>query len=500
MTAEAAPFVDAANVSLPEAGDPWYHLFCPRPIVRILFYTDYPDVNFNVNQPDFGVGTLRDLVLSHNTFNATFSIDLINRHDGGHAQHKLTSAMLADYDQVWFFGVLQCNLPGQPENELTDPEADALRDWMGHSGRQGGVLITGDHSNPRPFNADPGLNPLLNLGRALGRRIPRAGQLRVWEGLPSSDFSILTNTHDTQVPDGMGTDLNDLTLQDDAFPQHLLLTKYFLGWGWPFWVRRYRPHPLFCGRKGPIEVFPDHMHEGALAFPGSYPASEWPSGSFGQPTPQVVARGTDKRFAATYDLVSAYDGWMASVGRIVADSTWHHYFHVNLSGFGPGPVLDAIADYYVNLAVWLSPPDKRAQMRCWFWWYTSLHPAVRMVSGASLAVLGLTAIDVLGRYASQCTISDMVWPFPLPLELRERFPWPPEELAIGGVVREYHNALDATAAGEPDLPSQASLVGSGLRAAAAEHHSELARAASAAGELDQVIAELLREGDTERER
>jgi hypothetical protein len=123
-----------------------------------------------------------------------------------------------------------------------------------------------------------------------------------------------------------------------------------------------------------------------------------------------------------------------------------------------------------------------------------------MVSGASLAVLGLTAIDVLGRYASQCTISDMVWPFPLPLELRERFPWPPEELAIGGVVREYHNALDATAAGEPDLPSQASLVGSGLRAAAAEHHSELARAASAAGELDQVIAELLREGDTERER
>ncbi|HXT88003.1 MAG TPA: hypothetical protein VN714_01985, partial [Trebonia sp.] len=70
------------------------------------------------------------------------------------------------------------------------------------------------------------------------------------------------------------------------------------------------------------------MHEGALAFPSSYPTPEWPSGPFGQPTPEVVARGTDKRFAATYDLVSAYDGSMASVGRIVADSTWHHYFHV----------------------------------------------------------------------------------------------------------------------------------------------------------------------------
>ena len=235
------------------------------------------------------------------------------------------------------------------------------------------------------------------------------------------------------------------------------------------------------------------MHEGALAFPSSYPTPEWPSGPFGQPTPEVVARGTDKRFAATYDLVSAYDGSMASVGRIVADSTWHHYFHVNLRGFGPGPALDAIADYYVNLAVWLSPPGQRAQMRCWFWWYTALHPAVRMVSRASLTVLGQTAIDVLGRYASQCTITDLVWPFPLSLELRERFPWPPEELVIGGVIREYHQAMDAAAAGERDVPGQASLVEAGLRAASAEHHSGLARAASAAGEVDRMITELLRE-------
>jgi hypothetical protein len=61
------------------------------------------------------------------------------------------------------------------------------------------------------------------------------------------------------------------------------------------------------------------------------------------------------------------------------------------------------------------------------------------------------------------------------------------------VIREYHQAMDAAAAGERDLPGQASLVEAGLRAASAEHHSELARAASAAGEVDRMITELLRE-------
>ena len=75
-----------------------------------------------------------------------------------------------------------------PENELTDPEVQALEVWMSGSS-QGGVLITGDHSNGRPLGADPGLNSLVNLGRALGHRVPRGGRLRVWEGLPSSDFT-----------------------------------------------------------------------------------------------------------------------------------------------------------------------------------------------------------------------------------------------------------------------------------------------------------------------
>jgi len=496
------------DVLIPDTDHPLFWFFCPRPTVRILFYTDNSSVQLST-VPDFGVGTLRDLITTHNTFHAFFSVDLINRHDGGHAQRKITPGLLAEYDQVWFFGVEQANqLPFAPENELTDPEVDALRDWMGSMGRQGGVLITGDHSNPRPFGADPALDPLVNLGRALGHRVPRAGKLRLWEGLPSSDFTspplFDANTHDTQVPDGIHN-LNDLTLQDDSLPQQLLLTKYSLGWGFPFWLRRYRPHPLFCGRSGPIEVYPDHMHEGALDFPSSYPASDWPSGLFGQPRPEVVARGTDKRAAApgVYDLVSAYDGAQASVGRIVADSTWHHYFNVNLRGFPAGPVLNAIADYYVNLAVWLSPPGVRRAMNCWLWWYLAVHPAVRMVAGNSLALLGQTAFDVLGRRASQCAITEFVWPFAISVEYREKFPWPPEELALGAVINEYHHAFDTALSGENELPDRDELVRRGLTLAYEEHMRMLSRAAEAARGLPEAFDALFRvmdehRGDSER--
>jgi hypothetical protein len=483
------------GILIPQQDHPWFRWFCPKPTVRILFYTDDPSIRFDPN-PDFGVATLRDLIVSHNSFHATFAIDLIDRHDGGHAVNRLTPALLSGYDQVWFFGVQMCNLPNEPLNELTDPEVQALRAWMDAPGRRGGVLITGDHSNPRPPGADPGLNGLLNLGRALGHRVPRAGQLRVWEGLPDATIQ---GSHDTQVPDGLGTDLNNLTLQDDAFPQRVTLTKYPVGWIWPFWIRRYRPHPLFCGRTGPIEVFPDHMHEGALAIPAGFPAADWPSGPFGQPRPEIVAKGTDKRNGATYGLVTAYDGAQAGVGRIVADATWHHYFNVNLRGFpAGGPVLNSIADYYVNLAVWLSPAGKRQAMQCWFWWYLAVHPAVRMVAGHPLALIGQTAFDALGRRASQCMITEMIWPFPVLAAAREKLPWPPEEVLLGGVLDAYHRAFSAVAAGTDDRPSRDDLVRGGINAAVDEHVEQLRRMADAAGDVRGPIADGNRFVDEDR--
>jgi hypothetical protein len=475
------------EIPIPKEDHPLFRWFCPKPTVRILFYTDDFSVLLN-NVSSFGVGILRDLIVNHNTFYANFDIHLLNRHDPSHAANKLTPALLSSYDQVWFFGVRQANLqaagglPAEPENELTGPEVTALQAWMG----TGGVLITGDHANPRPSRADPALDPLVNLGRALGYRVPRAGELRRWEGLP--DASIL-GSHNTQVPDGV-SNLNDLTLQDDALPQALILKRYPL-WSFPPWLRRSRPHPLFCGRKRPITVFPDHMHEGELVIPTAFPAGTWPSGVWGQPLPEVIARGTDKRNGNVYGVSTAYEGSAAGVGRIVADSTWHHYFNINLQGFPPGPVLDDIADHYVNLAVWLSPPGKRWAMRCWTWWWLAHNPSVQMVFGHPLHILGFNAYNVLGQVASQCTITEFVWPFPWFAPLHERYPWPPEEFVLGGILQQYHEAFELAEAGQ-EAPGQEELIVRGLRAATEAHMTELRATVEAAQNVQQFVEEGLR--------
>jgi hypothetical protein len=85
---------DIDDVLLPDTFHPWWPWFCPKPTVRILFYTDDFSVVANMSN-DFGVGRLCDLILTKNTFYVDFHIDVINRHEGGHATDKLTPAVLA---------------------------------------------------------------------------------------------------------------------------------------------------------------------------------------------------------------------------------------------------------------------------------------------------------------------------------------------------------------------------------------------------------------------
>lgn len=412
---------------------PLWRLFCPRPTVRILFYTDDFSVAFD-DASDFGVSLLRDLIVDHSPFYATFQIDLLNRHQTGHASKPLTASVLAGYDQVWFFGVGQANTRSEPANELTSAEVGALNAWMA----TGGVLISGDHANMRPAGADPSLNALVNLGRAIGHRVPRAGELRRWEGPPGA--SAATN-HNTQVKVGT-TSVEDLSLQRDAVPQEIILKRYSLPTIMPAWFYRSQPHPLFCGRMREITVFPDHMHEGQIEIPLTFPVTKWPSVGGVQPTPEVVAWGVDKRNGNVYPVVAAYDGQRAGVGRIVADSTWHHYFNVNLVGFLPGSqVLNDIADYFVNLSVWLTPAPKREQMKCWFWWWVVLEPTVLMARSQPFKILGAAARDVIDRVATQCQITEFLGILDLKPEILARVPLPPDDLLIGGIVHEYHEAI-----------------------------------------------------------
>jgi hypothetical protein len=115
---------------------------------------------------------------------------------------------------------------------------------------------------------------------------------------------------------------------------------------------------------GRIDVFPDHPHEGQVKVPENLGLAcrdgspEYPpatSGS-GQVRPEIIARG---RVAGgntasslngpgnkiptrthTFDVLAAYDGHRANVGRVVTDSTWHHFVNVKLIGIFEGGRFD----------------------------------------------------------------------------------------------------------------------------------------------------------------
>ena len=114
-----------------------------------------------------------------------------------------------------------------------------------------------------------------------------------------------------------------------------------------------------------------------------------------------------------------------------------------------------------------------------------------MVKGTSFTVLGQTALDVLGRAAGQCTITQLIWPFPLWPKQWIEFPWPPEEVVLGAVIAHYHRAFDQARAQTGELPTRTQLVGAGLRAAVEQHGSELRRMAETADGLPRFLDEHL---------
>ena len=448
-------------------------------MIRILFYAD-GKIN---DDPcgDFSVSELKKLILHNTKCIVDLHVVLMDRHFdyvkqvGCHAATKLTDDLLAQFDELWFFGFKQSNLSAEPENELTPPEVEALRSWM--DGHKGGVFIGGDHSNPDARITDVNCRKIhstfLGLGRALGHLVPRAGQLREWVGPPTTEEDFDDQNTPLEDRDNYntleGADLNQLddqqmSYQSDDLPQHLFLVKAPL------------PHRLFWyfderNRLVPILNFPDHKHEGKLRVPQSLDA-EWPEHSR---RPEVVAMGNDKRFGNRfYPIVVAYDG-CNDVGRIVADSSWHHYLNVNLRGFRSrdaaglperGSDLDLLAHYYGNLAIWLAPKGLREDIGYDLLERLALHPEVLEVKGASDRALGATALylleDVIGSSilyrlfapsSFECESEDPSALFPLlflgrtnlhrgAMEASNLLAKMIQPTLLGSIIRRFHDEID----------------------------------------------------------
>lgn len=385
-----------------------------------------------------------------------------------------------DFDQIWFFG----HRVNNNKTAMSDAELEVVARWMDSGG---GVFAAGDHEE---------------LGAALSSRIPRVRSMRKWfdptipaveghvTGIPPVDGLF---RHDTLVP---GHD-SIVTFDDesDDIPQKITPRYYGLG------SRTARPHPILCGKDGVIDILPDHPHEGEVVDEaeinlngtftfGSYVGvSEYPAPGGVRPTPEVIAwgdvharqRADDANKGAVnakrFGLIGAYDGHGADVGRVVVDSTWHHWFDVNLTGrhkaeldshpmdwsnpktwgFRYSPAGNAaytrIQNYFTNVAIWLGSPSQQAcmYMRA-MWGIIQRYPAIERLSPRlPIPELGEIAIDALGRRASQCTVSIWVRDFSIGREIEAKFQPVPdqgdnltavsmgtvERYLVGGITRRF---------------------------------------------------------------
>jgi hypothetical protein len=373
--------------------------------LRILLYGD-DRVDDTPGEFSFGITDLSRFISDGLRTVADVEVTFVHRHQRDRitkqvvqGANKLAWQFLSDYDEIWIFGDRQANFDSndiktaEPYNELDEYERAVLLEWM----KTGGVLATGDHAR----FADPIASNVcmedhrefIGLGAALGKHVPRAHQLREWKGAPTNCTDGLHDNQNTiDGPDPQKLDFDGDTLQLDGTPQTLLSqsTKHKLF----SWVNS-------AGQVVPITVFPDHMHEGKVLAPTAQELDDdWPNGS---PGPDVVARGNDKRPFAQgreYSLVVAFDGDPVNVGRIVADSSFHHYLNINLRKIDgrdnrgnplPGTALGQIAQYYCNLALWLAPKSIREAIKVDLFFRLATHPLIQSVKGTSGERLGNTA-------------------------------------------------------------------------------------------------------------
>jgi hypothetical protein len=122
--------------------------------------------------------------------------------------------------------------------------------------------------------------------------------------------------------------------------------------------------------------------------------------------------------------IGAYDGHRATVGRVVVDSTWHHFININLIGTGNGDPAEGgfvdqagqptahyrqIRRYFRNIATWLSPAHvQRSRIVKFPPVLRYLYPLLEELrSGPSSDAMPATTVIAVGRLA-EATVSKLL--------------------------------------------------------------------------------------------
>jgi hypothetical protein len=408
---------------------------------------------------DFGLSALLDALASPPGPWVRFHVTKAHRRSDPGADisaFRFDTTDLSQFDQIWMFAVERTG------SEIGSGELAAIARFMDDGG---GVFATGDHED---------------LGVAMCGAIPRVRSMRKWHwpsagpnGEPVAPHGTGPDRLDTLSAGGdPGVQFDD---QSDDIPQ-LISPVYYSTWPWNPYFHRAHPHPLLCGPRGVIRRMPDHPHEGECYVPSDlsaqfdfdgYAVTEYP----GSVAPEIVARSRSPIGRQTSDVkgllnarsfgsIAAYDGHRVDVGRVVVDSTWHHFFDINLIGElgNPDPVksvgfnasaagheaFEDIKSYYRNIAVWIA--SEQAQHGMWIraLWWTRWHHRLAMdlrppyldreikLDLAELIRIGSEARDALGRVASQCNVRRwIIWYLLRPRMLKT---WP----ELGPVVDPWH--------------------------------------------------------------
>ncbi len=268
-----------------------------------------------------------------------------------------TSVNLSEFDQVWLFGI-------NPNGGITTPEKNTIESYMNGGG---GLFATGDHGF---------------LGNAMCGDIVRVKDMRYWADTPSAvnDVNEVSMSgrrrNDTNRPAAGDATSVWFDNQSDEIPQSIGVRTFGGG----------EPHPLLSisprlRASGIIDVMPDHPHEGECK-----PETTFTVNGIAIPT-QIIAtsfvlggsttsggNGKAQTDPHCFPSISVWDGRPANAGRIVVDSTWHHFVNINLIGVNsnidrpgtqPGLNTDdfiAIRQYFMNITTWMS---RRKSFLCW---------------------------------------------------------------------------------------------------------------------------------------
>ena len=266
-----------------------------------------------------------------------------------------SSVNLNTFDQVWIFGV-------GSSGSISSNEISAINNYMNNGG---GLFATGDHGS---------------LGKRLCGNIDRVKDMRLWDSTSSnndSDEVSMTGRrrNDTNRPGAGQAVSTAFENQSDDIPQNIAVRTFGNG----------LPHPLLSiptsiRPSGIIDIMPDHPHEGECTNERFFTVTNPVTNNSESIRSQIIATsfvlggstsgGKSPTDPHCFPSISVFDGRPANVGRIVVDSTWHHFVNINLDGTGSGGQtglnnsdFEVIKKYFKNIATWIS---RRKFMLCWF--------------------------------------------------------------------------------------------------------------------------------------